>query len=763
MTDMDQTSNNKKALDFILSFRPEGNINLVAIDKKNKITTGITKDVEYKDDLSAFIEKHNGTNDLYYMVNEPHAIAPNKKLLKSDVNKLHGLWVDADPHPLPASQSSDEQLLKQHQLNERKRLLSLADDLKALEHPPTYIIDSGRGIQALWLLEQPIKKYKDTQISFEGKSLHLANTYHTDHVQNIDRIMRLPYTINTKNGNLSKVIHADSKHGTRYKNFDWCPVDELPERNEVSHIDLDMNYIKSTISELTNKRLEKAIANSNTLQRLYEDKVKAPSRSEKDFLLASTLKREGFAPNDIGNIMFNFPHGKGSDLTKREISRCITRAEDDFKLPDETVKQIEQQDNPNDPTLKVKSRAKRLKAIQGSKSDWRLSGEPLIKGLIDKKSIAVVYGQSNVGKSFVATDMAGHVAQGTNWGEHKVREKMGVLYICAEAGMSYGRRLSALRSRLGVPDGASLKEWPFEYVAMGVNLLNEKDDVQDIVALVKEQEEKSGVRVGLVVIDTLATTFSGGNENSSEDMGRFIDNMKWIQEAGECAVLIVHHSGKDQAAGARGHSSLRAATDTELEVKSDSRGEREYREIKVKKQREGRSNEVIEFALSVHILGIDDDGDEVTTCNVILPTDQEFTSVIPSIFEGLDYNQACTLKSIYYVDKLMQNPDINLVHDIKSVNKSWTEKAYKCFIAQQIAMFPDEYNIAFNTEKMSVHWKNAISNLRVSKIPTEGEKKTFINRAGKLSKMGLTSQSCVYKGIQEKLEKLESDWKFQFF
>ena len=70
-------------------------------------------------------------------------------------------------------------------------------------------------------------------------------------------------------------------------------------------------------------------------------------------------------------------------------------------------------------------------------------------------------------------------------------------------------------------------------------------------------------RVALVVIDTLARAMTG-NENAPEDMGRFVAACGRIREACEGHVLIVHHCGKDQARGARGHSSLRAATDVEL-------------------------------------------------------------------------------------------------------------------------------------------------------------------------------------------------------
>ena len=83
--------------------------------------------------------------------------------------------------------------------------------------------------------------------------------------------------------------------------------------------------------------------------------------------------------------------------------------------------------------------------------------------------------------------------------------------------------------------------------------------INDLVSAVK-------IKVDLVVIDTLARAFGGGNENSSEDMGAFITSCGHLQEAFDSALLVIHHSGKDAAKGLRGHSSLLGAVDTELEL-----------------------------------------------------------------------------------------------------------------------------------------------------------------------------------------------------
>jgi DNA-binding MarR family transcriptional regulator len=66
---------------------------------------------------------------------------------------------------------------------------------------------------------------------------------------------------------------------------------------------------------------------------------------------------------------------------------------------------------------------------------------------------------------------------------------------------------------------------------------------------------------GLIVIDVLSDMAAGIDENGRE-FGHAFNLVRSLP----CAVLALHHSGKDKSKGARGTSSLRAATDIEIEV-----------------------------------------------------------------------------------------------------------------------------------------------------------------------------------------------------
>ena len=72
--------------------------------------------------------------------------------------------------------------------------------------------------------------------------------------------------------------------------------------------------------------------------------------------------------------------------------------------------------------------------------------------------------------------------------------------------------------------------------------------------------------IKLIVVDTLARSFGGGNENAPQDMGEFINSCDELMHEFGATVLIVHHVGKDAQSGARGHSSFFGALDTSMTI-----------------------------------------------------------------------------------------------------------------------------------------------------------------------------------------------------
>lgn len=230
------------------------------------------------------------------------------------------------------------------------------------------------------------------------------------------------------------------------------------------------------------------------------------------------------------------------------------------------------------------------------------SPEWIVKGLLPRAELAVLYGESGAGKSFMALDLGLAIARGEQWRGLRVKQGR-VVYVAAEGGGGFRNRLKAYAQQHGI----DLAGVPFGVIHAAPNLLMKPDALEVARAI----QAAGGAAV--VIVDTLAQATPGGNENSAEDMGRALAHCKGIHRATGALVLLVHHAGKDTSKGARGWSGLRAAADVELEVQRTPGG----RVLRITKQKDGDDSGAWGFDLEAVLVGLDADGDEVLSCVVI--------------------------------------------------------------------------------------------------------------------------------------------------
>jgi hypothetical protein len=255
-----------------------------------------------------------------------------------------------------------------------------------------------------------------------------------------------------------------------------------------------------------------------------------------------------------------------------------------------------------------------------------LKAEDFVEGLLIKAAMSVTYGPSNCGKTFFMADLALHVAMGLEWRGREV-EQAGVIYCAMEGAHGIQNRVAAFALACGLTG----QEIPFAIIPVALNLLDPEADTSRLIDAIKEAGARMAIPVGLVIMDTLSRGMAGGNENSPEDMGALVANSDRIRQATGAHVAWIHHSGKDQAQGARGHSLLRAATDTEIEI---SRADNDSPSIaKVTKQRELEIDGVFGFTLKRVELGLNHRGKPVTSC-VVEPTDERPTKPRVSLTNG---------------------------------------------------------------------------------------------------------------------------------
>ena len=245
----------------------------------------------------------------------------------------------------------------------------------------------------------------------------------------------------------------------------------------------------------------------------------------------------------------------------------------------------------------------------------------LVKNWFSANTISVIYGPSNVGKSFFVTHCAWHIAANEEWMGNKVDGGC-VLLLATEGGYSYQNRLVALRQAYPEHENVHLAVRPSP-----INLYDAEEDIQRVREIIKELSKKYGP-VKMMIIDTLARATAGGkgfDENDNSAMSQFGAKLDELKQETGIHIAIVHHSGKDASRGARGASSLKALCDTEIELTFDE--ETRVRTARATKQRDMETGAEINFVLQIVELGEDADGDQVTTCIIREATREEMEEV----------------------------------------------------------------------------------------------------------------------------------------
>lgn len=263
-------------------------------------------------------------------------------------------------------------------------------------------------------------------------------------------------------------------------------------------------------------------------------------------------------------------------------------------------------------------------------ADEFASGPPqswIIKGVLPKAQIGMIYGESTAGKSFVAMDMLAAIARGEPWRGMRTKQMRTVMIIAEGAGGAKSR-VRAYEEHHGV----KLSEYPFGIIQDRPDLFGKGDHKR----LAKQIMEWGGA--DLIAVDTLAQSSAGANENSGEDMGLILEHCHKLSADTGAMVLLVHHAGKDATRGARGWSGLKAAMDVEIEV---ARSPLLGRSIRLSKSKDGDEGKPMSFKLNVVQIGVDEDGDAITSC-VIEHTDSVIVSSDPK--DGLKVEHQIVLR-----------------------------------------------------------------------------------------------------------------------
>jgi KaiC/GvpD/RAD55 family RecA-like ATPase len=190
---------------------------------------------------------------------------------------------------------------------------------------------------------------------------------------------------------------------------------------------------------------------------------------------------------------------------------------------------------------------------QVTNPDW------LITEVFERNRLITVFGEPKSGKSFISIAMACAVARGSNFYGHNA-EKAPVVYLAGEGVSGIRRRLAAYHKSEygGNLDGAPL------FLSNRGSRINEPEEYEKLETEINLLKQEVG-QIGLIIFDTFQRCFSG-DENSAQEVNKFVKAADQLIHDFECTVLLVHHTGRGNKGRARGSSVLDASIDGEFLV-----------------------------------------------------------------------------------------------------------------------------------------------------------------------------------------------------
>ena len=223
-----------------------------------------------------------------------------------------------------------------------------------------------------------------------------------------------------------------------------------------------------------------------------------------------------------------------------------------------------------------------------------------VKDHFSENSLVVMYGPSNVGKSFKGLDLGLSIATGMPYqGKHEVL-RGAVCYVAGEGTGGIKKRIKAWRKKHGQEgriDNFVVIPYQFDLTCNG------QADADEILSIT------TGLLGGppsLIIIDTLNRHFGAGNENDTKDMTTFVKSCDRLRTLSGGTVLVVHHTGRDSERGERGNIALRNASDTVFSC--EEYGDREGMTIRCKKQKDSDFFE--DYVVTRELVDL---GDDVTS------------------------------------------------------------------------------------------------------------------------------------------------------
>jgi Bifunctional DNA primase/polymerase, N-terminal/AAA domain len=254
----------------------------------------------------------------------------------------------------------------------------------------------------------------------------------------------------------------------------------------------------------------------------------------------------------------------------------------------------------------------------------------LVRDVIPIQASGLLVGESRAGKTFLALDLARALSRGGYFLTKSARTG-GTLYLAAEAPNTIQGRLTA--ARLGplepfLDENGNEKATGQKPKLLSVATILEVPDLltdQGMAQLVataldvsEQMQQRFGVPLRLIVIDTMLAAFNIQDWNNPAQTGKVMNALAKIAKATDTVVLGIHHHGKDITRGAAGSFALTAASDFVLSVfaEMNTEGAVSNRHLSVTKLRDAPTGWSCGFDLRPFKIGTDDEGQAINSAFV---------------------------------------------------------------------------------------------------------------------------------------------------
>lgn len=510
-----------------------GNVSIMAVASDGSAKTK-TVPVDRIDELGPFIESRNGTCNLYFGVN-PLAASQDKKAAKDGIAALAYLHADLDPRDgfdLSA---------------ERERLKKLIDEFPI---KPNLVIDSGGGYQVFWRLREHVLANGNIE-RLESYNQRIAALLAADHCWNIDRLMRLPGTVNLPDAHkrakgrqpaFAQVVYSDEGA------YGLEDLDALGGGTAGAQAHAEEHGAQPKISA-DDLRI------SEELKQLIRQGLPKGSRSEGLFRVQRAMVKVGHTDDEMVAVLMD-PENKLSEKPRKmgrawllgEIGRAREkpdRGAGSSTAHDEGSNESKDSDSSArtgasaDPSFQVQYR--RLSDVQAKPIHW------LWPGRFARGKVSMIAGHPGLGKSQVTLNMAAIVTTGLCWPDGTPSEPGSVVLLSAEDDAA-----DTIRPRLEAA-GADLDRC---YILDAIRASNDEGKVvlrpfnleRDIERL-EEMLRKFG-DVALVVIDPITAYMGSADSHKNSDVRALLASLGDLAARYGVAIVCVTHLNKSVNADA---------------------------------------------------------------------------------------------------------------------------------------------------------------------------------------------------------------------